>query len=336
VLRDIDIVALADYLRAAGVSGARAIDANLISGGRSNLTYRLDVDGETFILRRPPHGPTLATAHDMGREYRVMAALVDTEVPVPRMVAFCESDNILGAPFYLMENVDGSILRELSEVNEISVPHRKQLAYELIDVLAALHHVNPDAVGLADFGRPEGFMERQVRRWTRQLSASVEPTPAMRQLAHGLARAVPANSRHAIVHGDYRLDNCVTRDGCIAAVLDWEMSTLGDPISDLAMFALYYDGLADLPNTVVNSPGRLTGFPPLPLLLDRYAATTGADIHDFSWYQAFAWFKLAVILVGIEHRVTSGQTAGQHFAGVAALIDPSIDSGHALLKETLR
>ena len=257
----VDPAALAAYLRKKGLSDARSLDATLISGGRSNLTYLLHVNEAEWVLRRPPLGEVLATAHDMSREHRVMSALAHSAVPVPPMVALCEDPAVLGAPFFIMERVPGEALRQLAAVENLTESQRADLVTERTAVLASLHEVDPDQVGLNTFGRPDGFMARQVRRWTIQLRATLEPTAAMLKLAGNLATSVPMSSLAAIVHGDYRLDNCLCLDAKITAVLDWEMSTLGDPLSDLALFGVYYDGLADLPNAVVQAPGRLPGCP---------------------------------------------------------------------------
>jgi aminoglycoside phosphotransferase (APT) family kinase protein len=323
----LDLAAVSVYLRDQQLSEARAIRTELISGGRSNLTYLLDVDGVSWVLRRPPLGQTLATAHDMSREYRVMAALEGSQVPVPAMVDLCEDPGIIGTPFYIMQRAPGTALRELRDVELLTGQQRANLVGDLISVLATLHQVDPEQVGLSDFGRPDGFMSRQVRRWTTQLTSTLKPTPAMARLADALAANVPSPTATAILHGDYRLDNCLSIGGRITAVLDWEMSTLGDPLSDLAMFAVYHDGLADLPNPVVQAPGRLPGCLPIEDLLERYALQTGNNIHDFAWYQGFAWFKLAVILAGVDQRASRGQTAGQEFAGVHDLIVPCIERG---------
>lgn len=324
----LDLDSLAAYLRTRGLAEGDTIEAGLISGGRSNLTYELQVDGHRWVLRRPPLGGTLATAHDMSREHRVMAALADCAVPVPEMVTLCEDASVLGAPFFVMHHAPGVPLRELAQLRKLTDGQRRDLYDELVVVLATLHCLDPREIGLADFGQPKGFVERQVRRWTAQLSATLEPTQAMRRLAGGLAATLPPDTgTGSVLHGDYRLDNCLAVEGRITSVLDWELSTLGDPLSDLATFAVYHDGLADLPNPVVQAPGRLPGGPPIGELVERYSALTGTDIRHFEWYEALAWFKLAVILAGVHDRASKGQAAGQEFAGVEGLIDPCVERG---------
>lgn len=323
----VDVTALARHLRRSGVTAADTVSLTRLSGGRSNMTYAMDVDGAQWILRTPPHGDVLATAHDMSREHRVMTALAGSRVPVPRMVLLCEDSSVLGVPFYVMERVEGRVLRSTADVLSVPPEDRRALALDLVDVLAELHRVEPAAAGLEGFGRPVGFMERQVRRWTRQLDASrTRAVQGADELAAGLARRVPADSLVAVVHGDYRLDNCVVRQRRVAAVLDWEMSTVGDPLADLALFVVYHDGLAALPNPVVEAPGRLPDVPPLHELLHRYSGQTGTDLTPLGWYLAFAWFKFAVILEGIRFRRLAGQTADEG-EGVDDLVQPTVERG---------
>lgn len=331
----LDVDAVVDYLRQHGLATAGSVRVCLISGGRSNLTYALDVDGNRWVLRRPPLGDVLSTAHDMAREYTVMAALAGTVVPVPRAVALCDDPAVLGVPFYLMERVEGDVLRTAEEVRALRDDARVSVFHELVDVLAGLHRIDPDGVGLAKFGRPEGFMARQVRRWTAQLEHRRALSADMTALSQQLAGSVPESRYASIVHGDYRLDNCVVYRGRIVAVLDWEMSTLGDPLGDLAMFAVYHHGLADLPNPVVYASGQLPGSPTLADTFRRYAAATGFDVGDLSWYLGFAWFKLAAILTGVAHRAERGQAAGQQFSGVTELVDPCVARGLDALEGSL-
>ena len=324
----LDKRALADFLRREGLARGQLLDASLLKGGRSNLTFDLIVDDNHWVLRRPPLGQSLATAHDVQREFTVMSALSGTGIPVPRMVAYCSDQGVLGAPFYVMEHVNGDVLRTTEDVMQLPPDRRGGLMYSLIDVLADLHTIDPQEIGLGAFGRPDGFMQRQVRRWTEQLQATREyDVPGIDVLAAGLAENVPHAAASAIIHGDYRLDNCVTRGGDIRAVLDWEMSTVGDPLADLATFVVYHDGLAERPNAVVEAPGRLPGVPNIGELLSRYEAKTARAIQHLDWYLAFAWFKLAVILDGVRYRSIHGRTSGGDFADVAELINPAIEHG---------
>src|SRR6476620_7627471 len=283
-------------------------DVALISGGKSNLTYRVACDAGELILRRPPLGHILPTAHDMGREYRVLTALDGTSVPVPRTLYLGDE---LGAPFYVMERVLGHICRNALPDGYAETPEdRAAIGHALVDVLASLHTADPAAVGLAEFGRPAGFMERQLRRWSKQWEASrIEALPALDALRDALVRTIPEQRAQSIVHGDYRLDNTVlhpTIPGRIVAVIDWEMSTLGDPFTDLGALLAFWSEEAD---AAVLTAARIvapvtssTGFPSRADVLERYARQTGFDVADADWYQSFAFFKLAVVCQGIVAR----------------------------------
>lgn len=325
---------LASYLAEQAVPTS-SLTAQLISGGRSNLTYRLRAETgqgvEQWILRRPPLGHVLATAHDMGREFRVISALGSTEVPVPAAILACEDSAVIGAPFFIMEHVEGDIVRTTPSLLALGEQGR-QAGNSLVDVLAALHAVDADAVGLGDFGRPVGFMARQVRRWTAQLAASRNrELPGLDELADALAGDVPQRTESSLIHGDYRLDNCVLHAGSVVSVLDWEMATLGDPLADVALFAIYTGGFSEFDNDVIHSPAGVGSFPATSELLDRYVAATGHDLENFSWYVGFAWFKLAVILEGIYYRSLLGKSAGDEFRGVAEAVPHAVERGRAAL-----
>ena len=230
------------------VDGAddQPLTAELIAGGRSNLTYTVGDGTHSWVLRRPPLGHVVATAHDMGREYRVLAALADSDVPVPKVYAFCDDLAVNDAPFYVMDHVDGRILRNPEEMATLTADEAKRCSYTLIDVLARLHSVDYEAVGLGDFGRPDGFLARNVARWGKQWQANkTRDVPAVDELARRLDAALPESGPAAIVHGDYRLDNTMVAyddPGRIVAVLDWEMSTLGDPLTDVGLLLVYWGG----------------------------------------------------------------------------------------------
>lgn len=308
--------------------------AQLITGGRSNLTYRLTYGTHQWVLRRPPLGHVLATAHDMGREFRVMGALAATAVPVPEMVLLHENPDVIGAPFYLMHEVPGTVYRTREQTAALGHPRSRALSFTLIDVLADLHEVDPDSVGLGDFGRPQNFMRRQVRRWRTQLDASLSrPLPDLEELHLRLDRAVPEPQRAAIVHGDYRLDNTLIGPGeTVAAVLDWEMSTIGDPLADLGLFTVYWDGLANLPgNPVSGGVHPEAGFASSAELIDHYCRRTGLDASPLPWYIAFGYYKLAIICEGIRYRHLQGLTAGDGFQQMGDLVDPLTAHGLAEL-----
>jgi len=308
-------------------------EVDRISGGRSNLTYHVVHSGRSMVLRRPPLGHVLDTAHDMQREYTVLSALHPTPVPVPQTLGYCADESVIGAPFYLMAKVDGAVYRTGAQVRALDPEVGTGLGFALADTLAELHAVDPGAVGLAGFGRPEGYLDRQVRRWCKQLAASyTRPLPGADELAERLAGTVPAGTRAAIVHGDYRLDNVIVRDGRIAAILDWEMSTLGDPLTDLGIACVYWDGVGGFGDTLPPSPGSLPGWPSRADLIERYARHAGTGIDRLDWYLAFAYFKLAVILEGIWCRYTQGLTVGAGFdqigAGVPELIARGLSATH--------
>ena len=311
------------------------LTAALIEGGRSNLTYTLDDDTHHWVLRRPPMGHVLATAHDMVRELRVVGGLAGGPVPVPAPVAGCTDPGVIGAPFAVMQRVAGRVVRTRSDLLAVELVAREPLAHLLIDTLAALHGVDADAVGLGDFGRPEGFVGRQVRRWGAQLAASrSREVTGIDDLHAALSAAVPTAQRNAIVHGDYRLDNVLLGpDHHITAVLDWEMATLGDPLTDLGLLLVYWGGTdrAGL-GSVADAPGSVQGYPGGDALAQRYAAATGLDLTALPWYVAFGYFKLAVVLEGIHYRFTQGQTLGAGFDIIGDVVPGLVAAGHTALR----
>jgi aminoglycoside phosphotransferase (APT) family kinase protein len=317
------------------------VTVDLIAAGLSNLTYVITPAGgsadDAVILRRPPTGAVLATAHDMAREHRVISALAGTDVPVPRTLHLCTDPAVLGAPFYVMERIVGvHVVRELPPGYADEPAQRRAIADGLVDVLADLHAVDYAAVGLGDFGRPEGYMARQVRRWTQQWEATRDrDRPDLEALGAQLAESVPPLQRSAIVHGDYRLDNCLLDPGTpgrIRAVLDWEMSTLGDPLADLAMFIVYWPQPGeDRPAASQSTVTTLPGFPSRRELAERYAARTGADLSGLAWYVAFSYYKFAAVVAGILARSAAGAMAGKDTTGYADRIDPCVELGRAAL-----
>jgi aminoglycoside phosphotransferase (APT) family kinase protein len=319
----------------------RAVRVELITAGMSNLTYLVTPehrDGEAVILRRPPTGAVLATAHDMAREYRVITALGPTPVPVPRTLHLCTDPSVLGAPFYVMERVVGvHVVHELPRGYADQPEERLAIGDALVDVLADLHDVDPVAVGLADFGRPQGFLARQVRRWTTQWEATRDrDRPGLDALAARLAETLPTTQRSSVVHGDYRLDNCLLDPGLpgrIKAVLDWEMSTLGDPLTDLGMLFVYWPEAGEDRASMLSPVTTLPGFPSRREVADRYAGRTGLDLSDLNWYVGFAFFKFAAIVAGILARSAAGAMAGKDTAGYAERIDPCVELGRAALDD---
>ncbi|MDQ8703023.1 phosphotransferase family protein [Streptomyces sp. LHD-70] len=310
------------------------LEGRLIEGGRSNLTYAVTDGTDRWVVRRPPLGHVLATAHDMKREHRVISALQDTAVPVPKAVLLCEDESVIGSPFYVMEFVEGTPYRTAGELAAIGAERTRAAAFNLVDTLVELHAVDPQAVGLGDFGRPEGFLDRQLRRWGKQLDASRNRDLAgIDELHAALGRELPNSPAATVVHGDYRLDNVLIDDReQITAILDWEMSTLGDPLTDLGLLAMYSARL-ELPDSPISTTASAPGHPDASELIQRYAARSGRDVSAVSWYTAFAWFKLAVILEGIHYRYTLGQTVGAGFDRIGELVPQFIEHGLTTLQE---
>ena len=284
------------------------VRVELLAGGSSNLTFQVCDDANTWVLRRPPTAHVLATAHDMGREFRVQRALMDTGVPVARMIAQCTNPDVLGAPFYLMELVDGLIYGDADTAAHLSMDEARGVSCELIDVLSQLHAVNPTHVGLANFGRPDGFLNRQIHRWQKQWEHSRRSDiPELEEVAARLVDAVPARSLSCVVHGDYGLRNVMfRRDDAtrIRAVLDWEMATLGDPMTDIAVLLTYWGPVGDLiwQNQGERPQAANPGFLSSADLADRYARTSGLDMTELDFYVVLATFKLAVITAGVYAR----------------------------------
>ncbi|MEU6236155.1 phosphotransferase family protein [Kitasatospora sp. NPDC047058] len=308
--------------------------AELIEGGRSNLTYVLSDGASRWVLRRPPLGHVLATAHDMGREYRVMSALRDTGVPVPRTLLLDSGEDVLGAPWYLMEHVAGTAHRDAAPLAALGEQRVHALGRRLVDTLATLHRVDPAAVGLADFGHPDGYLERQLRRWSQQLAASrSRELPEVDRLHALLAERLPVSPAPALVHGDYRLDNVLVDDtDAITAVLDWEMSTLGDPLTDIGLLVMYTE-LAGVGGGIIPSAMTAPGFPGADEIVAYYAELTGRQAADLDWYVAFASFKLAAVAEGIHFRFQQGRTLGTGFEHAGEMAPVLARHGLSTLKE---
>lgn len=311
------------------------LDASLIAGGKSNLTYTVTDGRRSVIVRRPPLGHVLATAHDMGREHRVMSALHDTAVPVPEMYAACSDPDVIGAPFYVMEKVTGTPYRHASELEALGAQRVRAISERMVDTLVALHAVDPEAVGLGDFGRPEGFLQRQVRRWKKQLDASrSREVPGIDELHARLAAGEPDEGAPGIVHGDFRLDNLLVDEADqVRAVLDWEMATLGDPLTDVALLHAYLTMPTMVDSSAVSDASLAPGFLAPDEVLARYAAASGRDLTHLAFHLGLAYFKLAVILEGIHYRFTQGQTVGPGFESIGAAVEPLVAQGLRATKE---
>jgi aminoglycoside phosphotransferase (APT) family kinase protein len=331
----LDLGCFGPWLRSnlAGVQGD--LSARLVTGGKSNLTYEV-TDGTTaWIVRRPPLGHVLATAHDMAREYRVMRALSGTAVPVPATHLICEDDSVIGAPFYVMARVAGTPYRRAAELQRLGGERTRTIALRLMDTLAALHEVDPGPVGLADFGRAEGYLHRQLSRWRKQMAASqTRELPAAERLYELAAAAIPEEQPGTIVHGDFRLDNVLFDDEDRAtAVLDWEMATLGDPLADLSLMLMYGRVSKTQGADEVSDVTLAAGYPDEDELVRRYAERTGRDVSHLGFYLGLAAYKLAAILEGIHYRHIRGQTVGPGFDGLSERVDVLLDVGLAAIQE---
>ena len=312
--------ALKDYLDA-HFGRTAELSVRRHQAGHSNETFFVRYGNDELVLRRPPSGAFLPTAHDVSREYRVLHALGDTEVRSPRTVLMCADEAVIGAPFYLMERVHGVVVR--SELPErFDTRARARLGEEMIDALAEIHDVNIDACGLGDFGKKEGYLGRQLRRWSGQLELTLpmtRPVPDLERLGEWLADNLPGSPQTTLVHGDYKLDNVMFADDApsLVTILDWEMSTLGDPLADLGWMASFWleagedgdDVLADL-----NRVTRVGGFSTRAELVDRYEERTGRDAAALDWYIVLATWKLAILLEGSYARHLAGMTDDPFFA----------------------
>ena len=325
----LELARLGEWLPAAIPGAGAELTARLVPGGRSNLTYEVSDSVNTWILRRPPLGHVLATAHDMAREYRVMTALRSTAVPVPTTYALCHDEAVIGAPFYIMERVAGTPYRHASQLSALGPERTRSISTRLVDVLAALHRIEPDSVGLADFGRPEGFLARQVARWRKQLDASrSRELPGADELHARLAAGVPDESAVGIVHGDYRLDNVlVDGDDRLTAVIDWEMATIGDPLTDLALLVTYQVLETVTRSDVVANASTAPGYLSRDEMIERYVAGTGRDPSRFGFYLGLAAYKLAGVLEGIHYRHLKGQTVGSGFERIGDAVEPLLQAG---------
>ena len=337
-LDGLDLDALDHHLRSVGIPRTGELRGEFISGGRSNLTFLVHDDASKWVLRRPPlHGLT-PSAHDMAREYRVVAALHDTPVPVARAVTMRNDDSVLGAPFQMVEYVEGRVVRHTDQLEALGDEATiNDCVDALIKVLADLHSIDPESVGLGDFGKPTGYLERQVRRWGGQwelVRTEDDPCDAdVKRLHSALAEAIPAQSRSAIVHGDYRIDNTMldaTDATKVLAVLDWEMSTLGDPISDAALMCVYRHPMFNLVHADAAWSSPL--IPPADELAHRYSLAAGVALDNWEFYMALAYFKLAIIAAGIAYRGREGGGVADDTDQVAEAVGPLISAGLETLK----
>jgi aminoglycoside phosphotransferase (APT) family kinase protein len=295
------------WLNDAGLQGPYTYD--LIAGGKSNLTYRVATsDGGRYVLRRPPLGNVLATAHDVAREFKIISALAGSAVPVAPVIGLCADLAVNDAPFYVMEFVDGVVLDSPAAGAAISESVRTAVSTNLIDTMVALHSIDVDAVGLGDLGKRTGYLDRQLRRWKSQWDQSkTRELQAMDDVHARLVELQPEQNNVGIVHGDYRLGNCMIdpATGSIAAVLDWELCTLGDVLADIGYLLVYWSDPTG-PQLVENDPSGQAGFPARDDIVARYAAATGRDVADIRYFEAFSCWRLAAIAEGVLARFAAG------------------------------
>lgn len=303
---------LQSWLRAQGVIDSTALSVTTLAGGQSNPTYLLTSGDQQFVLRKQPDGPLLKSAHAIDREYRVISALQNSTVPVPKAIAWCDDLSLVGTPFYLMSFLDGRVLVDQS-LPSFSVTEREEVYREMNRVIAALHQIDPDAVGLSDYGRREGFIARQVDRWSRNLqNSTLSLSDDMRFMMEWLPSHLPQESRSVLIHGDYRLDNLIfdAHELRVIGVLDWELSTLGDPISDFAYHCMSWHIPHDLWRGIGGVDLSKLGIPDETTYRQWYARHSGQDVSvdDTTWrfYLGFNLFRMAAILHGIAERAQQG------------------------------
>jgi len=336
------LAALAAWLTDAGLPVAGPLHAELITGGRSNLTYRLYDGVSRWVLRTPPRAGRTPSAHDVAREYRVTAALLATDVPVAPVVGLCEDPSPIGVPFAVTEFIDGQTIRTQADLDTLDDSTMDMAVTRLVETLAALHRIDYVAVGLQGFGRPHGYAQRQIRRWSQQWEIVAQPALLTfgLQIAARLAAAVPAQPSTGIVHGDYRIDNTLLRldpdhPPRIAAVLDWELSTIGDPVADVAMMCAYRHPIFDL---IIGAPSAWTSsrLPTPTDLATAYESVGGVPLASWEFHLALAYFKIGVIAAGIDHRHRAGAASGPGFDSAGEAVAGYLELSLAQLKSRSR
>ncbi|MEM7142811.1 MAG: phosphotransferase family protein [Actinomycetota bacterium] len=338
-VRGLDVARVDAWLTANLAESTPPFHFDLIAAGGSNLTYRVNDDaGRSVALRRPPEGRGLATAHDMGREWRIMDALGRADAtPVPACLARCDDEAVTGAPFYVMSFVDGLIIRTPEDAADLSPSDADRAAEALIETQVGFHTLDLDAVGLADLGRHDGYVARQLKRWRTQVErVDARPVPLVYELHERLSARIPAErARPALAHGDYRFDNVVIgADLSIAAVLDWELCTTGDPIADFAWSIQYWADPGESFTWLPDAPTTAEVFPRRDAVIGRYAAATGFDLSDYPFYEAFSWWKQACIVEGAYARRLRGAQGGMAQSGavsdIAERVDTMLERAHEL------
>ena len=339
-IRGIQHDAVSAWFEANVPGAALPLTFELIAGGHSNLTFKATgADGQTYVLRRPPLYQVLATAHDMGREHKIIAALADTDVPVPQAFGLCEDEQVNERPFYVMDFVDGKVVRNRKQASELAPEVRWKASKSIAETLARIHAVDVDEVGLGDLGRKEDYIARQLRRWLRQFEESkTQDRPQIQEVHDHLVARIPEQGQAGIVHGDYRLDNCILGDqGQVLAVLDWELCTLGDRNADVAQLLVYWAEPNDSEFALDDPPTGEAGFASRAEMLDLYLEASGREIDNFEYYMAFGYWKLACILEGVYSRYVGGamgdKAPPQGTASFVARVDALVEMATAAAEQ---
>jgi aminoglycoside phosphotransferase (APT) family kinase protein len=327
---DLDDDALERWFASVFGTASKPLEINRFAAGQSNPTYRVGFGDRTFALRRKPFGKLLPSAHAIDREYRILEALSPAGFPVPTPLAYCEDTSVIGTEFYLMDCVEGRVFRDNRLVQE--APEQRTAIYlELIGQLAKLHTIDYQAFGLADFERPGNFFERQVSRWTKQYrSTQTDDIPEMELLINYLPGSLPAEQGQALIHGDYRLENVMfaPERSEIAAVLDWELASIGDPLADLAYMLMYWVMPPEEPSSVSGIDFAKSGIPTIKVALAHYCRLSGrSNVPELNWYFAYNLFRLASILQGVKKRMIDGNASGANAQSVVAMLPHIVSSG---------
>jgi aminoglycoside phosphotransferase (APT) family kinase protein len=328
----LDVSAVGDHLGALGITFSGPLTARLIAGGRSNLTYVMSDAEQAWVVRRPPEAGLTSSAHDMAREFRVTQALSRTQVPVPRPVALCEDLSVIGAPFTVVDFVQGRTIRTQDDLADLDDDEVAGCVEGLVASFADLHAIDHAAVGLGEFGRPDGYAGRQLRRWSGQWAQvrNDDSDGQAERLAAALAERIPAQRHASVVHGDFRIDNTllgVTDPTKVEAIVDWELSTIGDPVADVALMCVYRHPALDL---ILGARAAWTSerLPDVDQLATAYEARSSIKLEHWEFHMALAYYKLAVIAQGIDHRFRAGATIGDGFDTAGAAVAELLAAGH--------
>ncbi len=339
----VDLAGLSRFIVDRKLGDPAELRCENISFGHSNEVHLVHFAGKSWALRRPPRGPLLPTAHDVMREYRVLSALQNTPVPVPRVFAGCDDPSYIGAPFYLMEYMRGQVIRADGKHFATTPELRRKVSEGMVDLLVTLQSVDWRKAGLEGFGRPDGYLERQLKRWVDQLERTIphtRPLPVMEKVRDWLRERLPESPPATIVHGDFKLDNVMwdPQSARVLAVFDWEMSTIGDPLADFGWMLTYWPDPEDAASRsgIVSSMAVEPGWLSRREMIARYESKSGRAMTDFTFYQAFAIFKLAIIMEGSYSRFVRGQADDPLFAGLVDRVPALADAAWAVCNSTRR